>query len=276
MNWYLCLVYWELPIFALAGLLATPLFWDEFIPFTCLDHILIASRQRAGSWLLLDNTGVVHKVLHPAGPTESRLWDGTEPGKLRDPNTETCCVTISQQVFHEHSASRLISCDVSLKQPSLGKLACTQKHWDWRGSFPPHLQTGARTEQREKPPSIGIHAATPLAARENREGKVRGRSLRTSKRNQKAQQSHDYLKTPQTVTAPIEPAEEVAFSCARTSFPARQPSGNEALAFFPAPLCDRVPTLAGQGTGSCSTYSPCTGRNMEITWKLALGGFNPI
>lgn len=46
--------------------------------------------------------------------------------------------------------------------------------------------------------------------------------------------------------------------------------------YLPAPLCHKVPTLAGQGTGSCSTYSPWTGRSMEMAWKLALSGFNPI
>lgn len=153
----------------MAGLLATPLFWDEFIPFTWPNHILIESRQWAVSKLLLAAAGVEHKVLHPGAPMDSHPWDGTEPGKLR-----LAAFPFPSTFLQEHSASRLIRCDISLKQPSLGELAHTQEHWDWCGPFPPHLQTGERTEQWEKPHPLGCTQQLPLLRGKTAKGKSEG------------------------------------------------------------------------------------------------------
>lgn len=99
-------------------------------------------------------------------------------------------------------------------------------------------------------PSTGISTATPLAARESCKGKVRGRRVCTHQKGISSAKSR-LFKTPQTVTAPIEPEEEVAFSCARTGFPAHQPNGNEVL---PASPTLSPPWLArGQGVAAPTT-----------------------
>lgn len=89
------------------------------------------------------------------------------------------------------------------------------------------------------------------------EGKLQRENQREKSahiKKESAQQSHNYLKTQQTLTAPIEPAEEVAFSCARTGFPARQPSGNEAL---PAgPTLSQGPHLGWPGDRELQHLQP--------------------
>lgn len=82
-------------------------------------------------------------------------------------------------------------------------------HWDTHSSCPCCQGKLQRESQREKSAHI---------------------------KKESAQQSHSYLRTPQTARAPMEPGEEEeeAFSCARTGFPALQPSGNEALPASPA------------------------------------------
>lgn len=139
----------------------------------------------------------------------------------------------------------------------------------WPFSSPP-------TDRREdravgEAPSIGMHTATPLAAGKLQREWQREKSAHIKKES--AQQSHDCLKTPQTVPAPIEPVEEVACPVPGPVSQLASPVGMRLC--LPAPLCHKVPTLAGQGTGSCRTYSSWTGRNMEMAWKLAQGGFNP-
>lgn len=66
---------------------------------------------------------------------------GRDPGKLR---RDLLRYHFPARFSMSASASRLVSCDISLKQRCLGKLACTQERWVC--SFPPHLQMGAGTK----------------------------------------------------------------------------------------------------------------------------------
>lgn len=157
-------------------------FWMS--KFLTLGLILIASRQQATSKLLLADAGLQSKVLHPAAATDSHLWDGTDSLESRSiPAPRLAAFPFPSTFLHERAASRLVSCDISLKQLSLGELACTQEHWFWCHPFPPHLQTGARTERWEKTRPLGYAQQLPLLQGKIRKGKLRGKSLHTSKRN---------------------------------------------------------------------------------------------
>lgn len=113
-------------------------------------------------------------------------------------------------------------------------------------------------QQWEKPHPLGSAQQLPLLRGKAAKGKSEGEKSAHIKK-ESAQQSHDYLKTPQTVTAPVEPAEEVAFSCARTGFPAHQPSGNEALPASPT----LSPPWLPRGQGVAAPTAPGLGE----AWK---------
>lgn len=165
-------MYWELPTFALAGSLATPLFWDEFTPFTWPNHILIASKLSAScSCLMLGWSTRSFTQLLPWIPI-SGMGQSLESCVI--PKLRLAALPFPSTFLHEHSASRLISCDISLKQPSLGELARTQELWAWRGPFPPHLQTAERMEQWEKPHPLGYTKQLPLLRGKAAKGKSEG------------------------------------------------------------------------------------------------------
>lgn len=201
-------------------------FLDKHLSYTWSNHILIASGQRAVSKLLPADAGVESKVLCPAAPMDSHLWDGTDSPESRAiPTPRLAALPFPSMFLHERSASRLVSCDISLKQPSLGELACTQERWFWCCPFPPHLQTGARTERREKTRLLGYAQQLPLLRGKNlqREKSAKGKSEGEVCTHQKEIisaksrlfKNHTDSHLP---TALTEPAEEMGFSCARTSF----------------------------------------------------------
>lgn len=179
-------------------------------------------------------------------------------------------------------ASRLVSCDISLKQLSLGELASAQERWFWPCPFPPHLQMGAGTEQWEKSHPMGYMQRLSLLQGTSCKGKLRGRSLHTSKRNNLSKVMI-ILKPCRQVTS-LQPS-----LCLQRRWVSPLPGPVSKLAspvevklLLPVQLCHRVPTLAGWRRGRCNTHSPWTGsisswrRGMEKTWKLAPGGFNPV
>lgn len=201
-------------------------FLDKHLSYTWCNHILIASGQWAVSKLLPADAGVESKVLCPAAPMDSHLWDGTDSPESRAiPTPRLAALPLPSTFLHERSASRLVSCDILLKQPSLGELACTQECWFWCCPFPPHLQTGARTERREKTRLLGYAQQLPLLRGKNlqREKSAKGKSEGEVYTHQKEIisaksrlfKNHTDSHLPRALT---EPAEEMGFSCARTSF----------------------------------------------------------
>ena len=192
------------------------------------------------------------EVLGPAAPTDSRLWDGTD-------TQESCTLSAPRfaalpfpsTLLHERSASRLVSCDISLKQPSLGELACTQERWFWRRPFPSHLQTGARTKRWEKTRPRGYARQLPLLQgkkKKSAKGKSEGEACTHQKEIISAKsrlfknQADSHL--PAALTPP---AEEMGFSSARTGFRARQPGGDEASPASPALWQGPHPGRPGDG-----------------------------
>lgn len=99
---------------------------------------------------------------------DSRLWDGAGSWESSAaPAPKLAALPFPSTFLHKRSASRLVSCDISLKQPSLGELAHRQQRGFWRCLFPPHLQAGARTEQQEKTRLLGYRQRLPLLQGKN-------------------------------------------------------------------------------------------------------------